>query len=949
MKRLYQLLLKKQRISKNFRSAFLRIAFLLSGFSAEAQVRSYTFSQSSGTYTPVTSGNVLATASANSTVASLYNIVPINVPLPFVFNFNGTNYSSFNVSSNGFITFGTTLPSNNASLPISFIGGYDGCISAWGASLNSFVNIGGKTGEISTQIVGNAPNREMVIQWNNFRPTYSSSTVHVYSFSFQIRLRETSNTIAMVYDNGSYAVGYSAITGTTQVGLRGETSADYNSRLNAATLAFGSSTFGAESSSSQVYNTSLATPGMPTAGLTYVWTPSSCFRPTDVSSSALSTTGALVSWGTPVPSPANGVDVYYTTNSVPPDANTIPTISGVIGSSVQLSSLLPATNYKVYLRSSCSASIKSEWTEVHTFNTACLPITTYYSGFEDSTTGSYLPNCWSRLLSSTLPGTLVTSTTLPAEGSKSIYAYTSSTSPNIPGVAVLPIISNLNAGTHWLRFRTRITVAGTGTLQVGYVTDSNDLTTFNLLGNISVSNIIWNAGSDEKRFVIPSGVTIPAGARLALKTINDGKYFYIDELYWDAIPTCYPPTDITSPSSTGNSVVVDWTAATPNPTNGYEVFYSTNNTSPIATTTPSVSGIITNSTNITGLSPLTQYYVWVRSKCSATDSSAWSAEDAFFTTTCQPPVISSVTDASFCSGQSATLSAASDIGSTITWYSDATTITPLGLGTTYTTPSLTSTTNYWVTSSAKAQGYVGKATPTSTTGSGLTSNLGMVFNAHKPMVIETVDVYPIHASNTSGTITIELKNSANVTLETQTQNVVVSPTGSYNAVQLNFAVPIGTGYKLVVTGKSATITSFLREDETSNFSFPYASGGICTITGTTTVGFYYYLYNWKVSAQCESPRQQVTAILNSGCLGTSESEKKSATRIYPNPFHDVISISDIANVKSLSVMDISGRVVRTVENVSANSINLSELKEGLYILNLNYKDGSTLSQKIIKK
>ena len=76
--------------------------------------------------------------------------------------------------------------------------------------------------------------------------------------------------------------------------------------------------------------------------------------------------------------------------------------------------------------------------------------------------------------------------------------------------------------------------------------------------------------------------------------------------------------------------------------------------------------------------------------------------------------------------------------------------------------------------------------------------------------------------------------------------------------------------------------------------------------------------------------------------------KKDPLKVYPNPFSDVITISDIEKVKSVSVTDISGRMIRTVDNVSSE-INLSELKTGLYILNVQYKDGTKSAHKIIKK
>ncbi len=81
-------------------------------------------------------------------------------------------------------------------------------------------------------------------------------------------------------------------------------------------------------------------------------------------------------------------------------------------------------------------------------------------------------------------------------------------------------------------------------------------------------------------------------------------------------------------------------------------------------------------------------------------------------------------------------------------------------------------------------------------------------------------------------------------------------------------------------------------------------------------------------------------------LAVSDASKVGAS-VYPNPFTDVLKISDVKGVKSISISDVSGRLVKTVKATA--EIQASELKTGLYIVNLHMEDGSVKSIKAIKK
>lgn len=99
--------------------------------------------------------------------------------------------------------------------------------------------------------------------------------------------------------------------------------------------------------------------------------------------------------------------------------------------------------------------------------------------------------------------------------------------------------------------------------------------------------------------------------------------------------TCFAPTGVTASSITFNSAVLNWTAASPAPANGYEYYIGTTSPTGASTPTGSVGAGVTTTGTVSGLASGQLYYMAVRSVCSATDTSSWSTIGTF-TTYCAP-------------------------------------------------------------------------------------------------------------------------------------------------------------------------------------------------------------------------------------------------------------------------------------------------------------------------
>lgn len=109
------------------------------------------------------------------------------------------------------------------------------------------------------------------------------------------------------------------------------------------------------------------------------------------------------------------------------------------------------------------------------------------------------------------------------------------------------------------------------------------------------------------------------------------------------------------------------------------------------------------------------------------------------------------------------------------------------------------------------------------------------------------------------------------------------------------------------------------------------------ITGTWVSGDYHHAIDDLVITQdALDPTLAVSA------------STKNQISIYPNPAHNVINLTDNKNLTRLIITDVTGRIVKSIDNPSL-STDISTLKSGNYIVSLITNNGATSSYKIIKK
>jgi hypothetical protein len=207
------------------------LTLLLVTYNSNAQVSNYTFGNTTGTYTALTSGTTWQSGATLNTDA-----ISGQIPLGFTFRYNNKDYTSIAISNNGYIVFGTDLPAATVSTPISQPSNtatatdkMDGAVAGFGANLVASTRAG-----VVPSIQYGTNSGDFIVQYTDVcRNGVTGSTGD--RFSFQIRLTPTTNVITFVY--GAFAAD-TALSSGIQVGLRGGSYYDWktlNSTNNTGT------------------------------------------------------------------------------------------------------------------------------------------------------------------------------------------------------------------------------------------------------------------------------------------------------------------------------------------------------------------------------------------------------------------------------------------------------------------------------------------------------------------------------------------------------------------------------------------------------------------------------------------------------------------------------------------------------------------------------------------
>ncbi|WP_210114460.1 fibronectin type III domain-containing protein [Hymenobacter elongatus] len=316
---------------------------------ATAQVDTYAFTSSQGTFTPISGGTVLPALAADTYLSGV-------IPLGFSFVFDGVPHTQVKASSNGWLTFNTSGTSNTS-----------GALAAAPAATRPLVapllddldgNPAGATATGSYLTTGTAPNRVFTFEWLNWEWRWNAVGPVI---SFQVKLYESSNRVEFSYRQESAPANATPTLGAS-IGLAGTgTGSGSYLSLSDATAA--------PTASPTTENTSIN--AKPATGQVYAFTPAplaACPQPRTLRATALTNTTASLTWAA---AGSGTFSLQYGLSGFTPGSAQATTVATATNT-VTLTGLTASTSYDFYVTQVCGTSGTSSISAPGTFITRAV-------------------------------------------------------------------------------------------------------------------------------------------------------------------------------------------------------------------------------------------------------------------------------------------------------------------------------------------------------------------------------------------------------------------------------------------------------------------------------------------------------------------------------------------------------------------------------------------------
>jgi len=171
-------------------------------------------------------------------------------------------------------------------------------------------------------------------------------------------------------------------------------------------------------------------------------------------------------------------------------------------------------------------------------------------------------------------------------------------------------------------------------------------------------------------------------------------------------------------------------------------------------------------------------------------------------------------------------------------------------------------------------------------------------------------------------------------------------------------LPTSTEWVAVVTGRitspATALSSFLklpgtgyRSSTDGGFTFVGARGYYWSSDTANSGGKYLYIGTASANSTSGAPRGQGAAIrcLKVSNLSTGDFSKNKF-KIYPNPTSDIITVQTDSDIENITIYNQLGQLIKSQKE---SKIDLTDVALGMYIVEINFENGQSAVQKIIKK
>ncbi len=261
-------------------------------FGGIESVSGYTFTSSAGAYVEIVGTVSTATGDDGGQ----------NITLPFTFNYDGVNYTTGRISTNGWLEMGQSYTSSGYSNSMASTTIKPILAALWDDLYDD------ASSDIQYSTSGVTPNQVFTVQWKNIRWYGSGGTQQ----NFQIKLYETSNVIEFVYGTMNAPAG----SPTASIGVNDATGG--SGHFISVTPAAGT----ADTFSTTTANNSINAATNLTSGKTYTFNPPSgapgcatIVSPADAATNVAAS--ATLNWSAGSGGTPTSYDVYFGTSTPP--------------------------------------------------------------------------------------------------------------------------------------------------------------------------------------------------------------------------------------------------------------------------------------------------------------------------------------------------------------------------------------------------------------------------------------------------------------------------------------------------------------------------------------------------------------------------------------------------------------------------------------------------------